>query len=239
MLESTWIEFKKEKSFCNPTAIVGSPGLRSIGGLVIDHLVDTLKAELIAELYSTHFPIIYQTIPSYVSHPHLPGIGGVKIESGILDLPKIRFYSTSIPSLVITKGYHANFDGQYEVAEKVMDFFKELKIERIIVVAGYGMEGEEVCCAATNKEIINDMRMDYELKVGYEGPFYGFSGIVFGLAKIAGIDALCLFAKTKPIPEKPDLPDEKASKILLRKLLELLNVPPSLFDQSEPQFNVK
>ncbi len=226
MSKSTWIELRNKTDLRKPTVIVGSPGLRSIGGLVIDHLVQTLQAKLMAELYSIHFPIIYQTKPSYVSHPKLPGIGGIRIESGIMDLPKIRFYSTSSPSLIITKGYHANFDGQYEVAEKVMDFYKELKIERMVVVAGYGLGGEEVCCAATEKKIIENLRMKYGLEVSYGGPFYGFSGLIFGLAKVSEIDALCLFARTEPKPEKPDLPDENASETLLRKLLSILDISP-------------
>jgi proteasome assembly chaperone (PAC2) family protein len=231
MSKSTWIELRKKTELKKPTVIVGSPGLRSIGGLVIDRLIKTLQAKLMAELYSIHFPIIYQTRPSYVSHPKLPGIGGIRIESGIMDFPKIRFYSNLSPPLIITMGYHANFDGQYEVAEKAMDFYKEFDIEKIVVVAGYGLEGEEVCCAATGKGIIDDVKMKYELEVSYEGPFYGFSGIIFGLAEVNGIDALCLFARTKPKPERPDLPDEKASETLLRKLLSILGISPSYNDE--------
>ena len=52
----------------------------------------------------------------------LPGSGGVIVESAQADFPKVQFYACLTPSIIITKGYHANFEGQYEVAIKVLDF---------------------------------------------------------------------------------------------------------------------
>lgn len=207
-----------------PVAVVGSPGLRSIGKLVIDSLINRVKPEIIAELFSTHFPLIYQTRPSYASHPRLPGIGGIQIDSGDMDLPKVQFYANAFPPLIITQGYHANFNGQYEVADKVLEFYNELQVRRIIVIAGYGLEGEAVCCAATNKKIIVEMEEKYGLKVGYEGAFYGFSGMIFGLTRLWGIEALCLFGRTEPDPNDPQRPDEESSKRVLDILVQILNL---------------
>jgi proteasome assembly chaperone (PAC2) family protein len=47
-----WIEQLRKPELNKPIAIVGSPGLRSIGALVVDKLIDATKAELTAELYS-------------------------------------------------------------------------------------------------------------------------------------------------------------------------------------------
>lgn len=224
MLKETWIRFFRRPTLNEPIAIVGSPGLRSIGKLVINLLIKKIKAELLAELYSIHFPLIYQTQPSYASHPRFPGISGIRIESGKIDLPKVTFYSYSSPPLIITQGCHANFNGQYEVAEKVLDFYNEFGVRRMIVLAGYGLKGEKVCCAATSHKIIETTKEKYGINVGYEGPFYGFSGIVFGLAKLRGMEALCLFANTKPIPEDPENPDHQAAITLLNKVTQILNL---------------
>lgn len=205
-------------------AIAGSPGLRSIGKLVIDSLITKMQPELIAELHSTHFPLIYQTKPSYASHPRLPGVSGVKIASGRVGLPKIPFYSHPSPPLILTQGCHANFDGQYEVAEQVLDFYDEVQVKRLIVVAGYGLTGKDVCCAATNRRIMDDLKEQYGVEAGYEGPFYGFSGLVFGLAKLRGLDALCLFGRTEPRPDDPESPDEEASENVLRTLDQILSL---------------
>jgi proteasome assembly chaperone (PAC2) family protein len=192
---------------------------------VIDSLVNELKPTLIAEVYSTHFPIVYQTKPAYASHHGLPGIGGINVEVGGINFPKIQFYVHTSPPLIITRGYHANFNGQYEVAEAVLDVLEELRVKRMIVVAGYGAEGEQVCCAATNRKTIDEVAKTYGIEVGYVGPFYGFSGMVFGLAKLREIDALCLFGRTEPVPEDPECPDEEASTNVLNKLTVMLNLP--------------
>jgi proteasome assembly chaperone (PAC2) family protein len=223
-LEDTWIRQYKRPDITEAIAVAGSPGLRSIGSLVIDSLIKKIKPELIAELYSTHFPLIYQTKPSYVSHPRLPGVGGIKVKSGVAAFPRIQFYFHHSPSMIITRGCHANFNGQYEVAEKVLDFYKDFRVRKLIVTAGYGLKGADVCCAATSSKLMDELKLQYGVEVGYEGAFYGFSGLVFGLAQRKGIDAICLFGRTEPTPDFPESPDEEAANTVLHKLTQILNL---------------
>ncbi|MCW4047007.1 MAG: PAC2 family protein [Candidatus Bathyarchaeota archaeon] len=222
MEADVWIERLRKVELETPVAVVGSPGLRSIGKLVVNQLIDAAKANLTAELYSSHLPMIYHTKPSYVSHYSLPGVGGARVKHGQVDLPKVQFYTCPSPSMVIVKGYHANFAGQYDVAEKVVEVLSEFAVSRIIVAAGYGSETSKVCCAATSPDIIREMKETLNLEVDYSGPFYGFSGLVFGLAKLKGIDALCLFAGTEPAPEDLEFPDPKASEMILDVLNQML-----------------
>jgi proteasome assembly chaperone (PAC2) family protein len=217
-----WIEHLRKVDLERPVAVVGSPGLRSIGELVVNQLVEKTRAELIAELYSTHLPLVYQTKPSYASHYALPGIGGAKVKNGLLDLPKVKFYACSAPSLIITKGYHANFAGQFDVADEVVGFLSESGAKRIILAAGYGSKTRKVCCAATDLGLIREMKEKFEIEVEYEGPFYGFSGLVFGLAKRKGVDALCLFAGTEPNLDDPEFPDPESSELILDVLSQML-----------------
>jgi len=221
-----WIERLGKAELKQPIAVVGSPGLRSIGELVVEQLVTKTRAELVAELYSTHLPLIYQTNPSYASHYALPGIGGARVKQGQVDLPRVQFYACSSPSMILAKGYHANFEGQYEVADKVVDCLSEFGVTRIIVAAGYGSKTRKVCCAATNPNLIREMKEKFQIEVDYTGPFYGFSGLVFGLAKRKGIDALCLFAGTEPTPEEPEFPDPKSSDAILAVLNQMLSLSP-------------
>jgi proteasome assembly chaperone (PAC2) family protein len=217
-----WIERRGNVELVEPVAVVGSPGLRSIGKLVMGSLIAKTNAKLIADLYSTHMPSIYETKPSYVADPMLPGMGGVIVESGEADFPKVQFYACSSPSLIITKGYHANFEGQYEVAIQVLDFLAENHVKRIIVVAGYGSKDKKICCAATSKELVAEMKEKYSIDIGYSGPFMGFSGLVFGLSKLKSMEALCLFAGTEPKEDDLEFPDKEASDRALDKLNMIL-----------------
>jgi proteasome assembly chaperone (PAC2) family protein len=224
MVTETWIKYLNKPKLREPLAVVGSPGLRSIGEYAIKYLVNDHKSTLTAELYSSHFPVFYQTSPSYVPFPGFPGESGVTITQNHTMLPRVElYYSITLhaPDLIIAKGIHANFYGQYEVAEKVLDFFEEFGVKGIIVLAGYGRDGEDVCCAATNLSMIEEMKK-LGIEKGYEGPFYGFSGLVFGLATLRGIKAVCLFGRTKPNPEYPEDPDPSAAKTVLQKLHQIL-----------------
>ncbi len=219
----SWIKYTGQPVVKEATAIVGSPGLRSIGKIAVDYLVEELRPKLVAELYSPHFPILYGTKPSYAPHPDFLGQAGIKLEKGQVELIKIDFYSLASPPLLITKGYHADFKGQYEVAERVLDLYQEFGVKRMIVLAGYGTKGKDVCCAATDLELLEEL-MKYGISTEYEGPFYGFSGLVFGLGMLRGIRGISLFGRTQPNVVDPEYPDPKAAKAVLERLSSLLNL---------------
>jgi proteasome assembly chaperone (PAC2) family protein len=218
-----WIEHHEMLKLAEPVAIVGSPGLRSIGKLVVDSLIVETGAQLIAELYSTHLPSIYQTAPTYAANPLFPGFGGALVESGKANLPKIQFYACSVPELILVVGYHPNFEGQYRVAEEVVGFLSEKHVKRMIVVAGYGSNEKKILCAANNARFISEMKEKFNIDIGYEGPFMGFSGLVFGLAKRNNVEALTLFSATTPIEENFEFPDKEASERVLEKLRQIVN----------------
>lgn len=224
MESDIWIKRYAMPELVKPVAVVGSPGLRSIGKLVVDNLIHQTEAHLGAELYSTHLPSIYQTTPSYAAHPSLPGMGGAVVESGNVDFPKVQFYACSNPPLLLTRGYHPNFEGQYLLAEAVVDYLIEKKVTRIIVVAGYGTKEKTVVCAATSKKLIDEMKEKFDIGIGYKGPFMGFSGLVFGSAKRRGLDAVCLFAGTEPKEDDLEFPDNEASSRIVEVLGQILSL---------------
>jgi len=204
-------------------AIVGSRGLRSVGKIAIDYLIEKLHPSLIDELHSPHFPIVYQTQPSYAAHPDYPGKPGIWIQKDRAQLPRIEFYLSKSPRLLLTRGYHANFQGQHSVAEQVLDVYEKNSVSRLFVLAGYGVGEGEVCCAATDAELVDELKKR-GIGTGYEGPFMGFSGLVLGLAKLRGIKGVCLFGRTQPNLEFPELPDVKAAKKVLGALNEILSL---------------
>ena len=65
MEKETWIKRRGDVELIEPIAVVGSPGLRSIGKLVMESLIAKSQATLIADLYSTHMPsCLLYTSPS-------------------------------------------------------------------------------------------------------------------------------------------------------------------------------
>jgi proteasome assembly chaperone (PAC2) family protein len=224
MESDIWTKRYPTAELHEPIAIVGSPGLRSIGILTVDSLITQTKAQLSTELYSTHLPTLYQTTPSYAAHPSLPGEGGVIVDAGNVDFPKIQFYTCPNPPLIFARGYHANFAGQYTVAQKVVDLLSEMNVKRMIVVAGFGSKEKKICCAAHSQKALDDMKEKFCVGVGYKGPFMGFSGLVFGLSKLKGIEAICLFAGTQPKEDNLEFPDREASDSVVELLGRILGL---------------
>ncbi|MCK5628237.1 PAC2 family protein [Candidatus Bathyarchaeota archaeon] len=222
MEEDTWIRYYGKTVVEEPVAIVGSPGLRSIGKIVVALIAKETRAKPLADLYSSHLPLIYETRPSYAAHPALPGIGGVKVRQGMVELPKVQFYACPKPSLIMVEGCHPNFAGQYQVAQKTVDFIAGLGTKMVVVTAGYGSKERKVCCAATSQEVLSEMKKKLGVEVDYQGPFYGFSGLVFGMAKRKGIKAITLFAGTTPHPQNPEYPDLEGAKKILNTVRPLL-----------------
>ena len=108
------------------------------------------------------------------------------------------------------------------MGDNVLEFCQQLAIKRIIVVAGYGLKGDAVCIAATSQTLLSELHDQYNLNIGYEGPFYGFSGMIFGLAKTRGLDAITLFGQTTPDSQAPERPDESAAQSVLEVLQPML-----------------
>ena len=219
-----WIEYREMLKLAEPIAIVGSPGFRSIGKLAVEGLIAETRAQLIAEMYSTHLPSIYQTAPTYAANPLFPGFGGALVKSGKADIPKIQFYACPVPELIFVVGYHPNFEGQYRVAEEVVSFLSEKHVKRIIVAAGYGSNEKKIVCAANNAKIISEMKEKFNIETGYQGPFMGFSGLVFGLAKRKNLEALCLFSATTPMKDDFEFPDKEASERVSENLKKIVNL---------------
>ncbi|HDI46445.1 MAG TPA: hypothetical protein ENF82_01400 [Candidatus Methanomethylia archaeon] len=214
----TWVKIHKEVKARK--ALAASPGLRSVGFLVVNEIVRCLKSELVAEIFSAHFPVIYQSMPSYSPQPELPGIGGCIIDEGVVRLPSVKIFWCSEAGLLVVVGYHANFNGQYEVARKVLDLLKSMGVEELYVLAAHAKhEGGEICCAAVASDLLEVFKGKTGLQPCSTGPFLGFSGLLFGLAQSYKMKAVALFSKTEPDYDNPEIPDPRAAI----RLLDFLN----------------
>jgi hypothetical protein len=202
-------------------AVVGSPGLRSVGLIAANHLIKEWHLKKFAQMYSSSFPVTYHGIPYYGT----TGEGGSKVEEGMAELPKIDFYTKD--NFIVVRGYHADLLGQYKVASKVVDLIKEIKIKYIIALGGYVSQSpskeRKVCYCATYPEIIKSKKME-RLGIGKKeaGPFLGFTALVLGIGHLKGIKGIALFGETTLDSENPLKPDKLAAKALLKKLSSFL-----------------
>jgi len=193
----------------NAIVIEGLPGLGSVGKIVASYLISQLKARKIAELYSPHFP-------------HYALVD----EHGVARLPKTTFYyyANKNKKLIIITGDcqpQSNI-GQYEIAEKIVEYAKKYSSKLLISVGGYSSSRKEqpkVYGAATTVKLINQL-VKLGVCINEEGaPIVGVAGILLPLAKVKGLNAICLLGETLGY-----IPDPKAAKSILEVLNQFLNL---------------
>ena len=209
MRKTTIIEIEKI-SPKKAVLIEGLPGLGLVGKIASEFLIKQLNARKVAELYSPHFA-------HYVM---------VDSEGSLRLLRSESYYwsnSEGDYDLILLTGdcQAQTIEGQYEVADAIFGYATKNNVGLIITLGGYQKEvrGEpQIFASATNRELL-ERAMELGAKSSPSGsPIIGAAGILVGLAKFKGIDALCLLAETYG-----HRPDPRASKSLLNLLAEMLH----------------
>jgi len=208
-MKETYIKEFAEFSPSNPVLIEGLPGLGLVGKIALRYMVKQLKAKKVAHLYSPHFPYFVLVNKK----------GNVRLLRG-------AFYYYKNPNgndLILFTGdsQSQTIEGQYEIADQILNYSERHNVKTIATIGGYRMEPEgkpKVFIAATSKEIL-----DKALKAGATlstsgSPIVGTAGLILGLAKFKKIGALCLLGETRGY-----LPDPLSAKSVLEVLKYAFN----------------
>ncbi|HMA04680.1 MAG TPA: proteasome assembly chaperone family protein [Methanomicrobiales archaeon] len=191
--------------------IEGLPGIGHVGKLVAEYLIDELRAERIAEIYSLHFP------PQVIIGP-----------DGVARLARNEvFLHEGDKGIAFLVGDYQSVsaEGHYLLAEAYLDIAERLGVRRIFTLGGYGvghLVSEPRVLSAVNRG---------ELRAGVEaagaeftcdeppGGIIGASGLLLGLSLRRGMDAVCLMGETSGY-----LVDPRAASGLLTVLSALTGV---------------
>jgi uncharacterized protein (TIGR00162 family) len=202
-------EFTQIKSD-NPVLIEGLPGLGLVGKIAIRYLIKKLNAQKFAHLYSPHFP--YFVLVNKKGNVRL--LRGAfyfwKNENGPNDL--ILFTGDSQSQTI---------EGQYEIADRMLDFSQKHNVKTIVTIGGYRMEAKDkpaVFVAATSQELLNRALGAGAALSSSGSPIVGTAGLILGMARFKKIDALCLLGETRGY-----LPDPLASRSVLEVLKSMFN----------------
>jgi uncharacterized protein len=189
----------------NPVLIEGLPGLGLVGKIAIRYLIKQLKAQKFAYLYSPHFP--YFVLVS---------------KKGSVRLLRGSFYywknSEGKSDLILFTGdsQSQTIEGQYEIADRMLDFAQKHNIQTIVTIGGYRVETNEkpkAYVAATSPEMLNRAIEAGAVLSDSGSPIVGTAGLILGLARFKKIDAFCLLGETRGY-----LPDPMAARSILEVL---------------------
>lgn len=189
-MKDTKIYYKKVK-LSNPILIVGLPGIGSIGSLVAEHLKNELKAKKFATLYSPHFP--YQII---------------MLKNGGFRLMNNRFYYAKDVKgkndiiILLGDAQPLTPEGQYEVNERIVEFFKHLGGARVYTIGGYSLGAQyvktpKVFGLATDAKTIEYIKKQGVTPTDSTGmSVLGSAGMIVAFSKKHGISAACIMGET-------------------------------------------
>jgi uncharacterized protein (TIGR00162 family) len=209
-VKATYIkEFTKIESD-NPILIEGFPGLGLVGKIAIRYLIKQLGAKKFAYLYSPHFPYFVLVNKK----------GNVRLLRGAFYFWKNKEGKNDL-ILFTGDSQSQTIEGQYEIADRMLDFSQKHNVKTIATIGGYRMEAKDkpkVFVAATSQDIL-DKALRAGAAVSSSGsPIVGTAGLILGLARFKKINALCLLGETRGY-----LPDPMAARSVLEVLKSTFN----------------
>lgn len=210
-MNKTKIYYNKKLRFKNPIMVVGLPGIGSVGSLVAEYLKNELGAKRFATLYSPHF--IHQTI---------------MLKSGYTRLISNRFYSKEVKdhTIIILLGdtQAGTPEGQYEVNEDIVKFFKGLGGKTIYTIGGYSagshyIQNPRVFGVATDKQTKAVLSKKGVIFGQTSGAIWGSAGMIVSFAKKHGLHAACIMGETSVLEI-----DANAARAVLESMKSILDV---------------
>ena len=184
-------KFGKKPKLKNPVLIEGLPGIGNVGKVVVDFMIDDLKAKKIYELFSYSFP-------------HSVFVN----EKNLVELPKIEVYYAQIKKgrdLLILAGDVQPIDevSCYEFSEKMLDILEDFGGKEVVTLGGIGLQNvpkkPKVFCTGNSKKMIKEYQNGVNLNEklhGIVGPIIGVSGLLLGLAEKRKMPAIAMLAET-------------------------------------------
>ncbi|TAJ44890.1 proteasome assembly chaperone family protein [Methanofollis fontis] len=205
------IEFFTDDELHADILIEGLPGIGQVGKLVVEHMIQELKAEQVVGITSIFFP------PQVLIEP-----------GGVVRLPDNGIYLWKGPersiAFLIGDFQSTSNEGHYLLCDAYLDVAEELGVKRVYTLGGYGVgqiiEEPRVLGAANTDNLIDEIREAGGVMTGDEpGGIVGASGLLLGLAAQRGIDGICLMGETPGY-----VVDPKSAGVVLDVLCRLLNI---------------
>lgn len=207
----------------SPVLIGGLPGIGNIGKIAAEYLIEKLKMEKMADMYSQYLP------PQVF-------IG----DDGITHLVKNSIYYKKFPNkndLMILVGdfQGTTQEGQYELSYLVLELAKKFNVSAVYTLGGYSTgkisETPRVLGAVTDinlQQTLEDGGVVFP-KGEPGGGIVGSAGLMLGMGKeLFEIDGACLMGETSGY-----FADPKGAREVIKVLSKILGVKISLEDIEE------
>ncbi len=168
-----------------PMFVLGLTDPSGINAVVAQTLIEHVRAEKFAEVYSPYFPDCV-----------------VSEETGLCHLPMYDLYASGLfsPNVVVLGGDIIPDPGDtlayYELLSVVVDFAREVGCARFLSFGTYRAEGAEdrVRVAATSGYLASRVAQKLGGELFTRGRIDGLAGMLLGVARLRRLPAVCVLA---------------------------------------------
>ncbi|MEM2760563.1 MAG: PAC2 family protein [Nitrososphaerales archaeon] len=210
------IKIHIEPRLQSPNMVVALPDMGNVAGIGISYLIKKLDAKLFAEIYSYW--------PPYVSY-----------KDGVINYNQssYKFYYLEKENLLIFSGEFNPTDPRrlYEICYEVVHIAERMKVKRLYSMGAALRQASNaeprVFGAVNNEHLVEYVRSFGVEPLQGEGQITGFNGLVLGIAKERGLDAVCILGEM----DNPNIVQPKAAQNILKVLVNMLDIKP--FSMSE------
>lgn len=215
------IRYDSKPILKDPFFIEALPGIGNAGKVAGDFIADITKAKKFATIFAEDFP------PQVILD-----------DQCVISMACNELWYSNIngrDTIFLRGDYQGSTpEGQFYLAQSVMDILMEMGVTRIITLGGYGtgaMVDEPRVLGAVSKADIKPEFAEYGVVFSPNDPqagIIGAAGLLIGFGKMYGIDSICLMSETSGF-----FVDHKAAKAIVEILMKMLNVEFDLKDLQE------
>lgn len=202
-----------------PSIIAALPDMGNVAGIGIGFLAKKLNAKLFAEIYAFW--------PPYVGY-----------KDGVISYSQAsyRFYSVIEYNIIIFTGDFNPSDPRrlYELCYEVLKMAEKVDSKMLYSIgaalrqASSSANADKIVYGTANYPDVLDVIKESGIKILQgEGQITGFNGLILGLAKDRGLNAICILGEI----DNPDIIQPRAAQAILQALVKILGLTP--IDMSE------
>ena len=187
----------------HPVLVEGFPGLGLVGTISASYLIEKLKMEPLGYITGEQFP------PLAAVHNRRPLY------------PARMYYSQKHDLIVFISEFVIPIGAVNELADKIYDFARKEKVDRIVSLGGIAIKGEqdEVYSIASLPELEKELEKLPSVKMIKEGATSGVTGVLLARGAVEGYPVISLLAESHE-----GYMDPKAAAMVLETLKDMLKI---------------
>ncbi|MFQ5969491.1 MAG: PAC2 family protein [Nitrososphaerales archaeon] len=193
----------------SPNMLAALPDMGNVAGIGISYIIKKLNAKLFAEIYSYW--------PPFVSY-----------KNGIIDYKQssYKFHYLDNENLLIFSGEFNPTDPRrlYEICYEVIRMAERMNVKCLYSIGAAlrppSAVESKVLGAVNNQQLLDDVKKHGIIMLDDEGQITGFNGLILGIAKERGVDAMCILGEI----DNPNIIQPKAAQSILKVLLNMLGI---------------